>query len=223
MLAPYLAEAIGTFTLIFIGAGSVCTNAAFHGAHMGLTGIALAHGLAIMTMVYAFGHVSGGHFNPAVTAGMLATRRIEPMKAIGYWIAQLSGAAVAGFLLSAVFARFPDAVSAALGTPDLEAAIGVRSGLAIEMVLTFLLVTSVCGLAVDDRAPRGFAGLGIGLVITMDVLMGGPLTGAAMNPARHFGPAIATGHWANAWIYWVGPLLGGVTAAVLYGRVFLRK
>ena len=223
MLATLAAEFLGTFTLIFIGAGAICADA-LSGGKIGIVGIALAHGLAIMTGVYAYGHISGAHFNPAVTASMWVTRKIDSMKAIGYWVAQLLGASAAGFLLAQLH-RELIGVAPYLGTPDINpAVITVAGAIVVEAVLTFFLVSVIWGMAVDSRvAQRGAIGLAIGLTITLDILMGGYLTGAAMNPARAFGTAIASGHWANHIVYWVGPLLGGMAAGLLYNNVLLKK
>lgn len=214
-----IAEFIGTFALIFIGAGSIIVDRASNGG-LGVTGIAFAHGLAIATMVSAAGHISGGHFNPAVTCAFLATRRLTVTRGVGYIVAQLLGAVVAAFILKAVTpAAAANAVG--LGTPVLngQLGVGIAQGVVIEAVLTFFLVFAVFGTAVDERAPRTIAGFGIGMVIAMDILAGGPLTGAAMNPARTFGPALAQGLFDNHLVYWIGPILGGVVAALLYDGV----
>lgn len=209
-----LAEAVGTFTLIFIGAGSIIANQ-LTGGKVGIVGIALAHGLAIATMVAATGHLSGGHFNPAVTWGFMVTRRLPVNVGITYMLAQLAGASIGGLLLTAVY---PEAARRAvsLGTPALDPAVTAGVGIVLEAILTFLLVFVIFGAAVDSRGPAGIAPLAIGLVITMDILAGGPLTGAAMNPARAFGPALFSGMWANHLVYWVGPGLGGGLAAWTY-------
>lgn len=209
-----LAEAVGTFALIFIGAGSIIADQ-LSGGKVGLVGIALAHGLAIGTLVAATAHISGGHLNPAVTAGFVATRRISIGRGIVYLIAQLVGASVGGLLLTA---SFPEAARQAvhLGTPALGRGVTPGIGIVVEAILTFLLVFVIFGVAVDPRGPHGIAGLMIGLVIAMDILAGGALTGGAMNPARAFGPALFSGHWANQAVYWVGPLVGGILAAWLY-------
>jgi len=209
-----LAEAVGTFALIFIGAGSILADH-MSGGKVGVVGIALAHGLAIATLVSATAHISGGHLNPAVTAGFVATRRMPVRQGIAYLIAQLVGASVAALFLNA---SFPEATRNAvhLGTPSLGPGVTAGVGIVVEVILTFLLVFVIFGVAVDPRGPRAVAGLMIGLVIAMDILVGGALTGAAMNPARAFGPALFSGHWANQAVYWVGPLLGGVLAAWVY-------
>ena len=219
-----LAEFIGTFALIFFGAGSICADQYLHGAGgAGLLGIALAHGLAIGIMVSALGHVSGGHFNPAVTIGFWVTKRINTLDVIGYWAAQLVGAIAAAYLLKAIV---PDDAwrAVALGTPALARDFRVLDGMILEGVMTFFLVLVVFATAVDEKgAWRAISGFGIGLTITMGILTGGPLTGAALNPARAFGPALASAHWANHGVYWVGPLAGGFVAGLLYDSVFLKK
>jgi len=215
----FLAEMIGTFGLIFFGAGSILQQQATQS--VGTTGIAVAHGLAILIGVYAFGHISGAHFNPAVSFGMWMTRRIGLGKMLVYWLAQLVGASLAAGILGYLYQGGP--VDVHLGTPTIDPTIGSMTGVLVEAILTFFLVISVFGTAVDPRAPSGFAGLAIGLTITVDVLMGGGLTGAAMNPARAFGPALASHYWQDQWVYWVGPLVGGGVAAVLYDRFLLAR
>ncbi len=218
-MRSFLAETIGTFALIFFGAGAILQQQATQS--VGTTGIAVAHGLAILISIYAFGHISGGHFNPAVSFGFLVTRRISIVKMLSYWVAQLLGASLAAAILSWVYQGGP--VDVHLGTPAIDPTIGPKMGFAIEAILTFFLVTTVFGSAVDPRAPNGFAGLAIGLSITACVLMGGGLTGAAMNPARAFGPALASSYWQDQWVYWLGPLAGGGVAAILYDRFFLAR
>jgi len=213
-----LAEAIGAFTLIFVGAGSILA-ADFARTGTGLLGIALAHGLAIATMVSAMGHISGGHFNPAVTGAFVLTGRMRAGTGAAYVIAQLIGASVAAFFLTAVFPQTVR-ITTALGTPALGFGVSQGAGIVVEAILTFFLVLTVFGTAVDARGPRAAGGLFIGLVIVMDILMGAPLTGAAMNPARAFGPALFAGAWTNHLVYWIGPLLGGGVAGLLYHSVY---
>ncbi len=213
-----LAELIGTFTLIFIGAGSILADT-LTGGKVGLTGIALAHGIAIATMVSAAGHLSGGHFNPAVTGAFVATGRLPAGTGLAYVAAQLVGGLVGAFFL---MAAFPEAVrkTAMLGVPALAGGVSSGTGIVIEAILTFFLVFVIFGTAVDARGPRAAGGLFIGLVIAMDILAGGALTGAAMNPARAFGPAFFAGAWTNQAVYWIGPMLGGVVAGWLYHSVY---
>lgn len=214
-----LAEAVATFSLVFIGAGSVLANS-FTGGGLGILGIALAHGLVLMSMVYATGHISGGHANPAVTLSFVAARKIGLKLGIGYIIFQLIGAGIAGYLLSYIFSSSP--ASLALGATQLASGITMEMGILIEAVLTFFLVFTVFGVAVDKRAPQGMAGLAIGLVLAFDILVGGGLTGAAMNPARSFGPSLAASFWNNHFVYWIGPLIGGIVAGLIYKFGFLK-
>ncbi|MDB6019392.1 MAG: family channel protein [Pedosphaera sp.] len=220
LLKQCVAEFIGTFALIFIGVGAIY-NYDSTGAGVGLLGVALAHGLTIAVMVSATGGISGGHLNPAVTLGILVGGKIRLVGAIAYWIAQLAGAAAAGFMLVKLFGEVGVKVVAA-GTPDLGAHVGPVTGMIIEAVLTFFLVFVVYGTAVDARAPK-IGGLAIGFTVALDILFGGPLTGAAMNPARTFGPALASGHWDHHSVYWIGPMLGGALAGVIYGRFLIKE
>jgi aquaporin TIP len=213
-----VAEAIGAFTLIFAGAGSIIVSAGtVQGSN--LVPIALAHGLAIGLMVVALGHLSGGHFNPAVTIGFWVTRRIETILGVAYIIAQLVGAIIAAIALATLF---PDAQSdlVALGTPTLGPETALFQGIVIEAILTFFLMTVIFGSAVAAVPPK-LAGLGIGLTISMDIVAAGPLTGAAMNPARALGPALVDGSWDDHLVWWIGPIIGAVVAALLYHYLFL--
>jgi MIP family channel proteins len=212
-----VAEMIGTFALIFMGAGSILADA-LTGGKVGVTGIALAHGLAIAVMVSATGHLSGGHLNPAVTAAFVVTGRMPAGTGVVYLVAQLVGASLAAFFLAAAF---PEAVRKAvmLGTPVLNPNITAGTGIIVEAILTFFLVFAVFGTAVDGRGPR-VGGLFIGLALTMGILAGGALTGAALNPARAFGPALFSGMWAAHLVYWAGPIIGGVLAGWIYHGVF---
>jgi MIP family channel proteins len=212
------AEFIGAFALVFIGAGAIL--AAGPTAEPGVVGIALAHGLAIAVMVSAVGHISGGHFNPAITLGFLVTGRLHPILAVVYWIAQFGAAVAAAALLRWIF---DDTNEGNLGSPVLNPAIEPEAGLIIEAILTFFLVWVVFATAADPRGTfKSIAGLAIGLTITMDILMGGPLTGAAMNPARAFGPELISNTWDDFWIWYVGPFAGAVIAAVAYEVLYLR-
>jgi len=216
------AEALGTFYLCFAGIAAIlCTTPAVGGGG-GLVAIALAHGLAISLGVNNFGGISGAHFNPAVTAGMLVTGRITPALAGGYVVAQLAGATAGAVICNAVFPA--DAVGAAmLGIPLPAAWATTATVLGVEFVLTFLLVTSIFGTAVDDRGKTVKIGaFGIGLTVTMDILAGGPVTGASMNPARSFGPALIAGHWDWHWAYWLAPIAGGAAAALVYHHFLLE-
>jgi MIP family channel proteins len=205
--AAVVAEAVGTFLFFFVGIGAVVAGA-------DLVGVAFAHGLALAVLVSALGAVSGGHFNPAVTVAVRLTGGIHWGHAVAYIVAQLVGAVAAGFAVRAVF---PEAAfdAAGGGTPALGNGITVAAGIGIEAVLTLLLVLTVFGTAIDARAPK-IGGLAIGLAVAADIMMGGPLTGAAMNPARWFGPAVASGSYDNWYVWWVGPLIGAIVGAVIY-------
>jgi aquaporin TIP len=210
-----VAEFIGAFALMLVGGGAILSGA-------DLTGIALAHGLVIAVMASAVGHISGGHFNPAVTFGFLITRRMKPALAAVYWVSQFTGAVVAALLLWWIFpSRVVD--GAKLGAPRLDPAIGTGAGVVLEGILTFFLVWVIFATAADTRGTfKSIAGLAIGLTITLDVLAGGRLTGAAMNPARAFGPELVHNVWSNAWIWYVGPLIGAAVAALVYEFLYLR-
>ncbi|HEV7663740.1 MAG TPA: aquaporin [Chloroflexota bacterium] len=209
-------EFVGTFALIFVGAGSIIATGG-----QNLVAIALAHGLAIGLMVAAAGHISGGVYNPSLTVGLMAARRIPVGRGLYYIIAQLVGATVAALALKVLFA--PAAVVAVnLGTPAIGLGLGTGAAVLAEAIMTFFLMYSVFGVAVDLRGARAIAGLVIGLTITMDIFVGGGLTGAAMNPARWFGPAIVQGAFDNWWIYWVGPIVGATVAAVVWNEFYLR-
>jgi aquaporin TIP len=228
------AEFVGTFTLVFIGAGSILalttlfapaiTGPQAQGVYGGLTlvAVAFAHGLAIAVMVSAVGHISGGHFNPAVTLGFVVTRRIAPTLAVVYWSLQFAAAAAAAALLRWFFDEQPRQL-AQLGAPTLGGGVDHWQGLVIEVVLTFFLVWVIFATAVDPGGTfKSIAGLAIGLTITIDIFMGGPLTGAAMNPARAFGPELIGRHWTDAWVWYAGPALGAAFAAFAYDWLYLR-
>lgn len=209
------AEFVGTFALIFFGAGAIIAT---QGSN--LVVIALAHGLAIALLVSSLGHISGGLFNPALTIGLWATRQISTIDSVTYIIVQLLGAVASALVLVLLFPEvFREVPGINLGAPQLHPEVSAVRGVGIEVVLTFFLMLAVFGTALDKRGPK-LGGLVIGLVIIVDVFAGGPLTGAAMNPARSFGPALVDGTWADHWVYWVGPIIGAVGAALLYHRVF---
>ena len=208
-----VAEFVGTFALIFVGVGSIAVGAE-------LVGVAFAHGLVIAVMASAVGHISGGHFNPAVTFGFLITRRMDPVLGGIYVVTQLFASVVAALALRAVF---PNEADLGGGVPQVNSAVNLGSAVLVEGILTFFLVWVVFATAADPGgAFKSIAGLAIGLTITFDILGGGPLTGAAMNPARAFGPELVEGEWADWWVYWVGPLMGGGIAALAYDLLYLR-
>jgi MIP family channel proteins len=209
-----IAEFIGTFTLIFIGAGAGALAGSNGG---GIIAVALAHGVALMVIVYAWGAVSGAHVNPAVTFSLALAGKTTWLTAVRYWIAQLAGAALGGYTL-----RFLLGTTGSLGMTLPAASVSALQATVLEAVLTFFLVTAVFGSAVANRNGNA-AGLAIGFVLTMDILMGGSLTGASMNPARTFGPALAMGNFQSFWIYIVGPLAGGGVAALIYDNLILKN
>jgi MIP family channel proteins len=228
------AEFVGTFALVFIGAGAVLSTTKLlgpalstpdaAGVYGGLTlvGIALAHGLVIAVMASAVGHISGGHFNPAVTLGFFVTRRISLDLAAVYWSVQFAAAAAAAALLRWLYDEPTEQLSK-LGAPALGSGVSVWEGLTVEVLLTFFLVWVIFATAADPGgAFKSIAGLAIGLTITFDILMGGPLTGAAMNPARAFGPELLQRDWADAWVWYAGPFIGGALAAIAYDGLYLR-
>jgi len=210
-LSQCIAEAVGTFALIFIGIGAINANP-------GLLGVALAHGLTIAVMVSATGHISGGHLNPAVTLGALVGGKIDLGGALRYWVSQLAGATLAAFVCLGLFNR---AIVIA-GTPQLSSGTSAMAGIVIEAITTFFLVFVVYGTAIDPRAPK-IGGLAIGLTIAIGILFAGPLTGGAINPARVFGPALAVSFWDAHYVYWIGPMLGGALAGFVYSRFLLPK
>ena len=210
-----LAEGIGTFFFFFVGIG-----ASSIGGTIGVVGVALAHGIVLAVMVSSLGAISGGHFNPAVTFGIWMASRLDNRRAVAYVIAQLLGAVLAAIAIGYV-SNVPNAVAA--GTPALANGIDIGRGIVIEAILTAILLTAVFGTAVDPRAPKTIAGLGIGLAITADIFMGGPLTGAAMNPARWFGPALVAGKFDNAIVWIAGPLRGAAVVAAIYRLLFLPE
>lgn len=213
-----IAEFVGTFTLVFIGIGAIAADQM--GARLGLTGIALAHGLAIAVMVSATAAISGGHLNPAVTAALWFTKKIASPQALGHVLAQCLGAVVAALLIKGAIPA-PVLAYIGMGTPAVGMGVSVWAAFLTEIVLTFFLVFVVFGTAVDPRAPK-CGGLFIGLTVALDIMMGGPISGAAMNPARWFGPALLGGGLDHWWIYILAPVIGAVLAATLY-RYQLEK
>jgi MIP family channel proteins len=211
-LRPCIAEFIGTFALIFVGIGAIKTAGG-----QDTLAIALAHGLTIAAFVSATMHISGGHLNPAVTFGVVCSGHMTWAAAIRYWIAQLLGGTAAALICLSLFGH--DVV--VTGTPQLAINLTPAQGILVEAILTFFLVFVVHGTGVDERGRR-VAGLAIGATITLDILFGGPLTGAAMNPARVFGPALAAGFWKAHYVYWLGPMLGGALGGFVY-RILMER
>jgi MIP family channel proteins len=208
---PLLAEFIGTFAFIFVGIGAIKT------VGHDVLGIALASGLTIAAFVSATMHISGGQLNPAVTFGLLCGGHMTLPNAIRYWISQLLGGFAAALICLGLFGR--DVV--VTGTPQLAINLNGGQGILVEAILTFFLVFVVYGTAVDTRS-RAVAGFAIGATMTLGILFGWPLTGAAMNPARVFGPALAANFWHDHYVYWVGPLVGGALGGLVY-RVFIEQ
>lgn len=204
------AEAIGTFFIVFIGTGAIMVDDHQSGA-IGPLGIALAFGLVVMAMVQATRHLSGAHLNPAVTVALWARGRIAARHVPPYVFAQLAGATAASFVLAAVRSE--------LGPRSLgvtSTSVGAAGGLGVEFVLTFALMFVILATAVDAHGEGVLAALAIGAVVAVDALVGGPLTGASMNPARSFGPALVEGVWDDHWIYWAGPIAGALAAVAVH-------
>lgn len=207
------AEAIGTFFLVFIGTGAILVDDHLSGA-IGPLGIALAFGLVVAAMVQATRHLSGAHLNPAVTVALWSSGRIATRHVPSYVGAQLAGATAASLVLAAVRTE--------LGPRSLgvtSSSVGTAGGLGVEFVLTFALMFVIAATAVDARGDGALAALAIGAVVAVDALVGGPLTGASMNPARSFGPALVEGQWVDHWIYWAGPIAGALAAVGVHALV----
>lgn len=201
-----IAELVGTFALIFIGAGAGALA-----PPGGVIGVALAHGFVVTAFAYAYGHLSGTHINPAVTIGLLVAKQIDLAKAGAYIAMQIIGGVLGAFTLMWVLGD----QAGTLGATVLAPGVSPVQGLVLETILTFFLVNTVLNAAVSGKGGAQ-AGIAIGFTLIFAIIMGGPLTGASLNPARTLGPAIATGNFADIWIYLVGPPLGGVLAALLY-------
>lgn len=206
------AEAIAAFALVFAGGGAIVTDAE-SGGSLGTVGIALVFGLVIMVMVYATGHLSGAHINPAVTVAFTLTRHFPPRDAAAYIAAQLAGAAAGALLLLAVWTDAPADLGATVPS------IATGSALVYEVVLSAFLMFVIMAVATDTRAVGAAAAIAIGGTVGLDALFGGPVTGASMNPARSFGPALASGEWSDFWIYVAGPLAGAAVGALAYQLV----
>jgi aquaporin Z len=216
-----VAEALGTFALVFVAAAVVVVNGGFPNSGIGLLGIALAQAAVLSVMITATMTISGGHLNPAVTVGLLVTRRIALGPAVAYIVTQLAAACLAALLVQRLLPAAPVRL-ALLGVPVIASTVTLGQAIGLELVLTFFLMSAVFGTAVSPDTPR-VAGFGIGLVLLFDILVGGPLTGAAMNPARAFGPALVSGQWLGHMVYWIGPLAGAILAALLWQYVLLPR
>nr|AGQ46837.1 aquaporin-like protein [Chimonanthus praecox] len=222
-LKAYLAEFISTLLFVFAGVGSaiaynkLTSSAALDPA--GLVAIAVCHGFALFVAVSVGANISGGHVNPAVTFGLALGGHITVLTGIFYWIAQLVGAIVACFLLKAVTGNM------AIPTHNVAAGVGAIEGVVMEIIITFALVYTVYATAADPK--KGSLGtiapIAIGFIVGANILAAGPFSGGSMNPARSFGPAVASGDFTDNWIYWVGPLIGGGLAGLIYGNVFISS
>jgi aquaporin Z len=218
-LRTLTAEFLGTFALVFVGAGAVVTDAARDGA-VGLIGIALAHALVLAVMVTATMRISGGHLNPAVTFGLWLANRVDIKTAGAYVLVQLVGGVAGALLVMALFPQVAGEISG-YGVPRIAVDVDIIEAILIEAVLTFFLVSAMFGTVVASDAPP-VGGFGVGLTLLFGIIVGGPMTGAALNPARAFGPALIAGEWTGHATFWIGPLLGGAVAAFLWGKVLLR-
>ncbi len=223
----WLAESIGTFCLVFFGPVAITLSVVVLGGGNltteGLLIIAFAHGGAIGLMVYTFGHVSGGHFNPAVTLSFLATKRIDVKNAAGYIGSQLAGAIVAAAANKAILPASEKVKYGVQTGPSALIGSSATAGFAVEAILTFFLVTVIFMTVLHKKAAAGLYGFAIGGMIFMIHIVGVPLTGASVNPARTFGPALISGYWDYHWIYWAGPIVGGVIAGLIMNYVFIKK
>jgi MIP family channel proteins len=206
------AEAMAAFALVFAGCGAIVANAHYDGA-LGAVGVSLVFGLIIMVMVYATGHLSGAHINPAVTVAFTLSRHFPARDAAAYIAAQLIGAIAGALVLLAVWPDQPGNLGATVPS------VGVGSAFVYELVLTAFLMFVIMAVATDTRAVGAAAAIAIGGTVGLDALFGGPVTGASMNPARSFGPALAAGEWTDFWIYVAGPIAGAALGAFGYQLV----
>jgi aquaporin NIP len=206
------AEGLAAFALVFAGCGAIVANAEYDGS-LGAVGVSLVFGLVIMVMVYATGHLSGAHINPAVTVAFTLSRHFPARDAAGYIASQLAGATAGAMLLLAAWPDQPAELGATVPT------VGAGSALVYELVLSALLMFVIVAVATDTRAVGAAAAIAIGGTVGLDALFGGPVTGASMNPARSFGPALAAGEWSDFWLYVAGPVAGTTLGAFAYQLV----
>ena len=206
------AEGLAAFALVFAGCGAIIANQQYHGA-LGSVGVSLVFGLIIMVMIYATGHLSGAHINPSVTVAFTLTRHFAPRDALAYIAAHLTGATLGAVVLLGVWPGKPAHLGATVPT------VAAGSAFLYEAILTAFLMFVIMAVATDARAVGAAAAIAIGGVIGLDALFGGPVTGASMNPARSFGPALVSGTWTNFWVYVAGPLLGAAVGAFAYQLV----
>ncbi|KAK4395223.1 Aquaporin TIP2-1 [Sesamum angolense] len=221
-IKAYIAEFISTLLFVFAGVGSaIAFNKLTSDAALdppGLVAIAVCHGFALFVAVAVGANISGGHVNPAVTFGLAVGGQITILTGIFYWIAQLLGSTVACFLLKVVTGGL------AIPTHGVGAGVGAIEGVVMEIIITFALVYTVYATAADPK--KGSLGtiapIAIGFIVGANILAAGPFSGGSMNPARSFGPAVAAGNFTGHWIYWVGPLLGGGLAGLIYSNVYMQ-
>lgn len=206
----FVAELVGTFTLVFAGTGAVVANSVSGGA-VTHVGIALTFGAVVAAMIYALGHTSGAHMNPAVTLAFWAGGSLPTKKVVPYIAAQVLGAVAASAVLKVAFAEGAGNLGATLPRDG-----AWMQSMVLEVVLTFVLMLVILGSGLDKRAPVGFAGVAIGLTVGLEAMCMGPITGASMNPARSFSPALVAGVWQHQWLYWVAPIVGAQLAVVVY-------
>jgi aquaporin NIP len=206
----YVAEGLGTFGLVFAGCGAIMIDTLSHGA-VTHVGVSLVFGLVITVMIYAFGHLSGAHFNPAVTLAFVVARHFPVRRLLGYWTAQLLGALFAAGCLRLLLGD-----AASLGTTLPAGNGGAWQAFCLETLLTFFLMIVIMAMATDTRAVGQAAALAIGATVALEALFAGPICGASMNPARSLGPALVSGVWTTQWIYLVAPMLGAIAGAVVY-------
>jgi aquaporin NIP len=212
LLRRSAAEGIAAFALVFAGCGAIITDHRFGGA-LGTVGVGMVFGLVIAAMVYATGHLSGAHINPAVTVAFTLTRHFPARDAVAYVLAQLAGATAGALLLLAVWTDKPGHLGATAPS------VGSGSAVVYELVLTAFLMFVIMAVATDTRAVGAGAAIAIGATVGLDALFGGPVTGASMNPARSFGPALASGQWTHFWVYVAGPLAGAALGGLAYQLV----
>ncbi|MEA2527282.1 MAG: aquaporin, partial [Thermomicrobiales bacterium] len=207
MLRKLVAEAIGTFALVFAGPGAIVIDA--ETGAIGHVGVAISFGLVIMTMIYATGHISGAHFNPAVTLAFAITRHLPWRLAVGYWAAQLVGGTAASLLLRGLFGDVANLGATLPRGSD-------RQSFILETTLTFFLMFVIISVATDVRAVGQAAAIAIGGTIGLEAMFAGPISGASMNPARSLAPALVSWTWQSQWLYVVGPAVGAVLGALAY-------
>ena len=213
----YTAELIGTFALVFFGSVSVTIFVAVLGIPSeSLLAIAFAHGLILMVMVYAIGHISGCHINPAITITSVVLRKMDVDDGVGYLAAQVVGAALAGLAHQFLLPDYGKVTDFGAAVPGAVIKHDASVAVVVELIITFFLMFSVYAAAYTGKVPAGASGVLIGMTLAADILIAGPLTGAAANPARALGPAIASGEYGTLWVYWVGPILGALIAGFVY-------